>query len=121
MMDTVDSEGEEELHVADENKLAYLKMSPAIYYSVTLGLYMLQIVGAIMISDVATIFEAVSAVSITSISFIFPGLFYLQIESRYASEKQKEAGGGTRRMAQLFIALGVICFFLITTKNMLAE
>ena len=67
------AEGEEE----DEASIAYLKMASWKYYTITLFLYIICILGAIFVEDLAILFDFVGAFSLSIISFTLPGIFYL--------------------------------------------
>jgi len=53
-------------------------MSPWIYYSVTLSLYILEILAAIAISDIGNIFGFIGTIAGTSLSFFIPSILYLE-------------------------------------------
>ena len=72
MKDTVD-EGDEE----GESELAYLKMPGCKYYTLTLALYTLCIVGAVFVKDLAIVFDFVGAFGLSLTSFTLPGAMYL--------------------------------------------
>ena len=60
-------------------------MPYCIYLTATLVLYWGQVTAALVTSDIGMIFEFVSAISISCLAFIFPGLFYLMAEARFAT------------------------------------
>ena len=59
--------------------MAYLKMAPWKYYTLTLILYGGCIAGAIFVNDVGVIFEFVGAFGLTITSFTLPSIMYLLI------------------------------------------
>lgn len=85
-------------------------MNYVLYFVTTCVLYFTQCLGAVMIEDIGLIFEFVSAISISCIAFIFPGVFYVIAERKYASTGQREENKGTRMQAWGFIVLGLIAF-----------
>lgn len=72
MKDNVE-EGEEQ----GESELAYLKMPNCKYYSLSLGLYTVCILGAIFIKDLAIVFDFVGAFGLSLTAFTLPGVIYL--------------------------------------------
>lgn len=54
----------------------YLTMRPCLYFTGTLSIYILELLGAIFIKDIGTIFGFVSAFSVSMIAFTLPGLFF---------------------------------------------
>ena len=47
------------------------------YYSITLFLYIICILGAIFVEDLAILFDFVGAFSLSVVSFTLPGTLYL--------------------------------------------
>lgn len=80
-----------------------------IYITSVIGLYVLQIIGAIYILDIGLIFEFVSAISVSALAFIFPGGFYLISLKKYGAlldEKQKSSRD--KKSAWFFVIFGII-------------
>ena len=61
----------------NEAELAYLKMAPWKYYTLTLSLYIGCILASIFIDDIAAVFEFVGAFGLSLTSFTLPGVMYL--------------------------------------------
>lgn len=60
--------------------MAYKDMKNSYYLAATLFLYALIMGGAILISNISTVFDFASAISVTALAFIFPGWFYLKAD-----------------------------------------
>ena len=54
------------------------RVSPSLYYSYTIGLFLLQILFAILIDDITIIFGFFAAFSESIFNFILPGIFYIR-------------------------------------------
>lgn len=59
------------------------------YYSATLGYFGAIVAGSIVIPDVDVIFEFAGAICVNHLSFIFPGLFYIVANKRYAFNRDR--------------------------------
>lgn len=58
-------------------------MNYGLYLAITLILYALQMGGAILVEDISTVFEFISAICVTAIAFWFPAYYYLLAEKKY--------------------------------------
>ena len=85
-------------------------MSHTDYLVTTLALYFGQIIGAITVDDIGLIFEFISAISVSCLAFIFPGLFYLMAEKKFATEQQKDENTYMRYESWAFVVLGLCAF-----------
>ena len=61
-------------------------MKPVYYYTATLLFYGIQMGLAVVISDIGTIFDFASAIAISALAFIFPGMFYKMAKAKYAKD-----------------------------------
>lgn len=59
------------------------------YIMMTILIFILQIFGGIFINDIGLILEFLAAFSTSSINFIFPGVFFLRAERRFATTFKK--------------------------------
>ena len=65
------------ISAAVAQKLAYHDMNQVVYYVASLTMYGLCVLGAIVIPDVSTVFDFVSAVSVSAIAFFIPAILYI--------------------------------------------
>jgi hypothetical protein len=61
-------------------------MEPMIYNGIACLLFLLEMIGSILIPNVATIFDFISVFSMSSIVYIFPGLFYYLCEKKFGNQ-----------------------------------
>lgn len=76
----------EHMTMVQTNRLAYKDMKGVYYYMATLTFYGVQMGMAIIITDISTIFDFASAIAITALAFIFPGMFYKMAVSKYGKD-----------------------------------
>lgn len=70
-----------------EEDLTFEGMNRYLNYGSTLLIYVICAVGGIFISDLGIIFELISAITLSNLNFIWPGVFYLKSEKRYGNPK----------------------------------
>jgi hypothetical protein len=63
--------------VTDVSELAIAETSPLAYYSATLILHAIAVLGAILVVEINTIFDFVNTFGTTFLSFILPAVFVL--------------------------------------------
>lgn len=98
--------------VMDESDPAYFSMNQPMYYTITIVLFLLTMVLANLVPDVAVIFDYMAALSISGMQFILPGYSYLRLSARN--------GNGTTEMktlAVIFCVFGVIVSIAILYNN----
>lgn len=100
---------EEEVNAA---KISY-RIPNGIYYSQTIGLFMLQMLLAILIDDITIIFGFFAAISESSINFILPGLFY--IISHKVAHKRPNIFASIG--SYVFLVIGIFLFFAANVNN----
>ena len=94
-------------------------MNYKLYLFSTLSLYVAELFLSIIVNDIGLIFEFISAIAISALAFIFPGVFYLLSLKRYGSSFDKIQGKWMKVRAYIFIVLGVFAFFFQMTANIL--
>lgn len=91
-------------------KMLYYVLGTVIYYVLIVG-------GAVLIEDISTIFNFISAISISLISFGQPAIFYLEAKRQFAADK--ETPKYPYYLSYVFYVVAVINFILGTTANIL--
>ena len=89
--------------------MAYKKMDSILYYGASIALYSLEILMAVLIPSVGVIFNFVSAFSISSLAYIFPGLFYILCENKFGNNPNK----CRRFMAFFYIVFGIFAALFV--------
>lgn len=69
---------------------AYKDMNSGVYLSLSLLVYTACLFMSLAVSDLSMIFQVISAVSVSNISFICPGLFFLLAQKKFGTPLQKE-------------------------------
>jgi len=86
-------------------------MNPVLYIVISLSLYAVIVLLSIVLKDISVVFDFVSALGISGITFFIPGVFY-----RKAVEKldiKRTPSVVTRlRICIMFYVLGIINFIL---------
>jgi hypothetical protein len=79
-------ETEERLTEGDPDEvslMAYKSMNKVTYLVITVCLYGVEILLSTFIPDIGIVFNFVSAFAVSSLAFIFPGMFYLKCEKKF--------------------------------------
>jgi len=74
---------EEDSLTPERKNMAYKDMNYMIYIFVTVLLYICEITCAIVMDDIGVIFEFVSAISVSCLCFIFPGMFFILAANKF--------------------------------------
>lgn len=90
-------------------------MSASTYYTLTVSLFTIQIMFAILIDDITIIFGFFAAISESMFNFILPGLFY--ICSCKVSGKKPE--GIWFIVSIVYVILGAIIFVVANASNII--
>lgn len=77
-----------------------------------------SVVGAVVSKDIGVIFEYIGAFGFSCFSFVFPGLFYILLIRKHATEEQKEKDGKLYLIgAYIMVGLGVANMILVIIKS----
>jgi hypothetical protein len=93
--------------VREANRMAYKDMKLSLYLCITLGLFGLEVIGAIFIDNITTVFNFASAFGVTCLAFWFPAGYYLLAEKRF---KKDEAS--YKITSYVLFAMGFANFFV---------
>ena len=98
----------------EEQEMPYKSMDDWKYYLATLVLFTLQMVAGVYCEDIGNIFSFLSAICVSSIAFVWPGVFYLIAKDRFGNQATKgieySAENDQKLTAWMFIIFGVIAF-----------
>ena len=87
------------------------------YYSISLVLFVFQMFAGVYCEDIGTIFEFLSAICVSSIAFIWPGVFYLKAYHNFGNQINKK---DERVTAWMFIIFGLLAFAIQMTINIIS-
>jgi len=93
-------------------------MEPLVYNGVSLLLFLLEIVGSILIPNVAILFDFISVISLSSIMYIFPGMFYYMCNKKFGNQQD----GFKSTISIVYVIGGILMavFILLNTLSHLA-
>ena len=66
--------------------LSYQEMNNVYYYLSTLALFAIEAFLAIVVNDIGTIFNFLSAFTVTFLGFWFPAFFFIYAEKKFPNE-----------------------------------
>ena len=81
-------------------------MKDSYYYISSLLLFGLEMLLAILITDVTTVFDLVAAIAVSCLGFFFPAFFYLAAERKFGTFKSTR----NRNLAYFFNVIGFAAF-----------
>ena len=94
----------------EANRMAYKDMNYVLYLVITLVLFSLEMLLAVLIDDISTVFEFASAFAVTFLAFWFPSMYYLMSEKKYGTAEN--ASSLNHCTAIIFIFIGVFNFLV---------
>jgi len=99
--------------------MEFRTMNPLMYYGLSILLYALCVTLSIFVTNLKTIVELLSAVAFSSLSFIWPGMFYLIAEKRYGGTAGRDGRLIHRIHAWAEIIIGVIVMGVMLVNNIM--
>ena len=102
-----------------EDVYLFTSMNRYQYYILTIGLYCIEIVGGVFITDLGSLFDYVGAIANASLTFILPGFFYVLAEKKCGTQFYPDQGKLMRFSAYAYIVLGFATFTFLVTGNIL--
>ena len=93
-------------------------MDDRIYYGSTFILFAICVCGGIALEDLGVAFEFITAISLSFLSFIWPGMFYIRAENRYGHIYSRDSKRD-RNISRFMIVVGSIVFISIVSANFL--
>ena len=94
-------------------------MNPLIYYSVTIGLYSLEVLLAILINNIAMVFGFIATFAGTGLSFFIPSLLVIIGFKKFADAKFMQENKIWVTIAWINFCAGVFFFILFLINNIL--
>ena len=79
-----------EVPIEEANRMAYKDMNTALYVGATLSFYVIIIIGAIAIEDIAIVFDFAGAIAVSAIAFFFPAYLYPRAVEKFNVERTSE-------------------------------
>lgn len=97
---------------SQNSELAYKDMNQLEYILLSVGSFLLIIIASIFMEDIGLVFTILSAISTTSLSFLFPGFFFLIALKKYQNNGywRQQAYEMTKKLSYIFIVVGFIMF-----------
>ena len=97
-----------------QGKTVSNRVSNKVYYINTIGLYTLELIGAIYIDDLTIIFGFVAAIAESMLTFIVPALFYL-LSCKVANNRPNPL---LKMLSVLYVVLGLTLFVFASYHNL---
>ena len=95
------------MSAAVAQRLATKEMSFAVYLICTIGFYALIVFLAMVLKDISSIFDFVSAYSVSSLAFFIPAFFYRKAVKKFNVEVTRQIEGRLR-IALILIPIGCL-------------
>lgn len=95
-------------------------MNPLVYYSVSLLLYSVEVLLAIVIKDISTVFNFIGTFAGTSLSFFLPSAFFMVSIKKFGSESDYQNNKSWWYLSIFNAVIGVGFFVLFLYANIMA-
>lgn len=89
-------------------RLAYKDMNYGIYLLASICMYALIVLLAMILEDISTVFDFVSAYAISGIAFFIPSVFFRKAVKKFKVDESRPEIRYAHKIAILFIPLGCI-------------
>lgn len=96
------------MSTAVATRKAYNEMNYAVYVAVTLSFYGLIVFLAMVLADIGTVFDFVSAYSVSCIAFIIPAVFYKNSVLKFGVDATDPDVKTRLHICHLFYVLGAL-------------
>lgn len=88
-------------------------MNSWVYFTGTLVLYFLCLMGGLFIKNLGVVFEIIAALTMSNINFICPGYFFLLACRRFIKEEGQDSFFKHKVISLVQIFLGLSMFILV--------
>lgn len=109
----------ERMSTTEATRTAYTEMSPWTYYIASILLYAVIVLLAMLLEDISSIFDFVSAYAISCIAFLIPSTFYRKGVQKFNIDAEDPQVKKNMRLAIFFIPLGCLNAILGITSAIL--
>ena len=89
-------------------RLAYKDMNYAIYLGASVSFYAVIVLLAMLLEDISSVFDFVSAYAISGIAFFIPSVFFTKAIKKFNVDQSDPGVQFAKKIAILFIPLGIL-------------
>ncbi len=89
-------------------RMAYGQMSTVTYVLASLSFYALIVLLAMILEDISSVFDFVSAYAISSIAFFIPSVFFRKAAEKFGANMEDPEIIKKLRICKLFFGLGIL-------------
>ncbi len=89
-------------------RMAYKDMNYAIYLIASISLYAVIVILAMILTDISSVFDFVSAYAISGIAFFIPSVFFTKAIKKFNVDQNDPEIKFAKKIAVLFIPLGCL-------------
>jgi hypothetical protein len=95
-------------------------MNPIAYYTITTALFIAEVICAIKIKDISTVFGFIGTIAGTSLSFFLPSALFIRAVIKYGDSDAKRDNKGLWIMSWVNLVIGTGLFGLFLYANILS-